>query len=181
MIRILKYWLPLVLWMAVIFCMSTDAGSTAHSSRILGSVLRWLHADISQEAINTVHLCMRKGAHLSEYALLSILLLRALWALKRWQMRKFQYALVALLLAAGYAATDEFHQAFIPGRESCLRDVLIDTCGALVGLGFVGVGLKVREWWRRRQALKAPHSMSANREQVVGSIEVDRTEKSARR
>ncbi len=39
-------------------------------------------------------------------------------------------AVAALWLAALYAATDEFHQTFVPSREGCLRDVAIDSSGA---------------------------------------------------
>jgi VanZ family protein len=148
--------------MAVIFFLSTDAGSAGHTSRILEPLIRWLKADISQQTVNAIHLYVRKSAHVSEYALLSILLFRALWALNRRGKPSFRYALVALLFAAAYAASDEYHQSFIPSREPSLSDVLIDTSGAFAGLCLVGTGLKLRESWQARRARKAFHSPSDN-------------------
>jgi VanZ family protein len=40
----------------------------------------------------------------------------------------------AWLLAVIYAATDEFHQSFTPGRYASLMDVGIDALGAFLGL-----------------------------------------------
>ena len=51
--------------------------------------------------------------------------------------------LAALLTAAVYAATDEFHQYFIPGRSAAVIDVCIDTLGALIGLAILFFTLKV--------------------------------------
>ena len=50
----------------------------------------------------------------------------------------------AILLAAGFALTDEWHQLSVPGRDGNLRDVLIDTAGAFTGavLGCVLTGLR---------------------------------------
>jgi VanZ family protein len=68
-------------------------------------------------------LLLRKLAHLTEYALLGALLLRAT-----------PRPGLALGLAALYATSDEVHQHFVEGRHAALVDVLIDTAGALVGI-----------------------------------------------
>lgn len=68
-------------------------------------------------------LVLRKLAHLSAYALLGFLLARAV-----------RRPGLALVLAAGYAATDEVHQTFVRGRHGAPLDVAIDTAGALVGV-----------------------------------------------
>ena len=69
-------------------------------------------------------------AHFGEYFILASLLTVAFWGgrLKSWQVM-----LIALLLASTYAATDEIHQYFIPGRVSDPMDWLTDTVGALLG------------------------------------------------
>src|SRR5207248_4179254 len=41
---------------------------------------------------------------------------------------------LVLLLCAAYAATDEFHQAFVPSRTASLRDVMTDICGATLAV-----------------------------------------------
>ena len=74
----LKYWLPLVIWLGVIFVGSTDLMSTQHTSRFIVPFLRWLDPHISWAAINTIHTVIRKLGHVSEYAILALLLWRAL-------------------------------------------------------------------------------------------------------
>jgi VanZ family protein len=66
---------------------------------------------------------LRKCAHLTEYAILAVLLVRAAGS----------YAW-AFALAVGYAGTDEFHQTFVRGRHGSPVDVGIDAVGALIGL-----------------------------------------------
>jgi VanZ family protein len=68
-------------------------------------------------------LVLRKLAHLTEYAVLGALLLRAT-----------RRPGVSLALAALYAASDEVHQHFVEGRHGALLDVAIDTIGALAGI-----------------------------------------------
>jgi VanZ family protein len=66
---------------------------------------------------------LRKGAHMTEYAILACLLIRATGS-----------AAWAFGLAVAYAATDEFHQSFVHGRHGTPLDVGIDAVGALIGL-----------------------------------------------
>jgi VanZ family protein len=100
--RALSLWLPVLAWAALIFLFSSISG--------LGTGLGlW----------DTI---LRKGAHMTEYAILGLLLLRALGR-----------ELPALALAIGYAVTDEIHQHFVEGRHASPVDVLIDTAGVLAG------------------------------------------------
>jgi VanZ family protein len=66
---------------------------------------------------------LRKAAHVTEYAVLGVLLWRALGA-----------ELPALAAAVGYAISDEIHQTFVRGRHGSPVDVAIDTAGVLLGL-----------------------------------------------
>jgi VanZ family protein len=132
--RFFKYWLPLVFWMCVIFCASTGLGRPDNTSRIIVPLLRWLDPHMSEEMIDTIHHYIRKAAHFTEYAILGVLLWRFVYfdpAMAAYRTRSFG---MALLLAALYASSDEFHQKFVPGRESAVGDVAIDTCGAGFGL-----------------------------------------------
>jgi VanZ family protein len=72
---------------------------------------------------------LRKGAHMTEYAILGLLLLRAIGR-----------ELPALAVGIGYAITDELHQSFVRGRHASPIDVLIDTVGLAIGI-FVVKGL----------------------------------------
>jgi len=56
------------------------------------------------------------------------------------------HARVTLLIVVLYAATDEFHQVFVPSRQGTVEDVLIDTCGAALAL----TGLWTAGRWRGR-------------------------------
>ena len=101
--RALSVWLPVIVWAAVIFTFSSipDLGTG------LGG---W----------DTL---LRKGAHMTEYAILGALLLRAL-------------ARVTPAIAAGiaYAATYELHQHFVRGRHAAFLDILIDAVGVTIGV-----------------------------------------------
>lgn len=129
--EIIKAWLPVALWMAVMFFGSTDLMSAEHTSRFLTPFLRWLNPEISPVAVAQVHLLVRKAAHVTEYAILTGLLFRALRGLVGgfwWR------AAVALVSAMIFAAADEFHQTFIPSRTGSIYDILVDYCGALTGI-----------------------------------------------
>ena len=125
-------WLPPLVWMAVIFAASTDLMSAEHTSRYIGPILRWFAPDISGASVAAVQLVVRKAAHLTEYAVLSVLLLRAVAAQTAGELKV--RALQVLLICAFYAAFDEFHQSFVASRTASPVDVMIDTCGAGVGL-----------------------------------------------
>jgi VanZ family protein len=101
--RALSLWLPVIVWAAVIFLFSSIPS--------LGTGLGvW----------DTI---LRKGAHMTEYAILGVLLLRALGR-----------ELPALAVGIAYAITDEIHQHFVRGRHASPIDVLIDTAGVSIGL-----------------------------------------------
>ena len=122
--------------MGVIFIMSTDLGSSVHTSRIIEPLLRWLNPQISPEAIGRVHFLVRKTGHFTEYAVLALLVLRAFRKStpEFWSTRVWRAAVCALLVTAAYAATDEFHQVFVPGRTASPGDVLIDSSGGATRL-----------------------------------------------
>lgn len=122
--------------MLLIFLASTDLGSAEHTSRFLIPFLRWLVPDVSLATLAAAQFFVRKSAHVTEYAILGALLLRALSS--RSGRPRWHYAVMALVVAGGYAAFDEFHQTFVQSRTGSPRDVMIDISGACLGL-FV--------WW----------------------------------
>jgi VanZ family protein len=140
----LKYWLPVLIWLGLIFVGSSDLMSAEHTSRFLVPFLLWLKPDISVETVALIQFGVRKAAHLIEYAILAILLCRAAFRGTNLRMKMpLLYAsvwLVCTLLAAG----DEFHQSFVPSRGAAWGDALIDSAGAIFGL-VVSVG------WSRRK------------------------------
>jgi VanZ family protein len=124
----LKFWLPVLAWIVFIFIGSTDLLSAEHTSRFIGPFLRWFAPDVSDATIASIQLVVRKCAHLTEYAILAVLLYRAL------RLHRERVLVLAFLLAASYAALDEFHQSFVASRTALPCDVGIDCIGALAGL-----------------------------------------------
>jgi VanZ family protein len=149
MISFFRYWLPLILWMAVIFSASADAKSTEHTSRFLEPFLRWLNPDVSAETIESVRWFVRKGAHLTEFGLLAWLAWRALRKPQRKDKRPWSWktAAAALFVVVLYAATDEVHQRFVPNRTGSVKDVCVDTAGGMLGLAATWA------YYRRRRQL----------------------------
>jgi VanZ family protein len=131
---LLNYWLPLLVWLGVIFLGSIDLMSAEHTSRFIVPFLRWLKPDISPEALASIHFIVRKCAHLGEYAVLALLLLRAanfMTNLKRSLAILYVSVWVACLFVA---TTDEFHQTFVASRGASATDIMIDSGGAILGL-----------------------------------------------
>ncbi|MEI6561188.1 MAG: VanZ family protein [Verrucomicrobiota bacterium] len=127
----LKRWGPPACWMFLIFGASADSGSVRHTSRIIDPFCTWLWPNITFLQLEAIHFIVRKAAHMTEFAFLALLLLRAL-SYDRGDARKWISS--AWVLTVAYAASDEFHQSFVPGRNPSLVDVLIDSAGAALGL-----------------------------------------------
>jgi VanZ family protein len=147
--RWLTSWLPVLLWMGLIFFGSTDRGSAGHTMGFIEPFLRWLMPRLSDASIDRLHFLIRKCAHITEYAILGGLAMRAIaahckgcFAGNRWRI-----AGGALVVAALYAASDEYHQSFVPSRGASVDDVCIDAFGASVGIGIVLL-------WRKRHDKK---------------------------
>jgi VanZ family protein len=131
--NLLKYWLPPLIWMGVIILGSTDLMSAEHTSRFLVPFLQWLNPHISTATIVSIHFALRKIAHSMEYAVLAGLLWRGLRGTFS-TASKMLLALITFLVAAAFAASDEYHQSFVPSRTASAHDVVIDCVGALVTL-----------------------------------------------
>ena len=128
--RLVRYWMPILVWMILIFAGSTDALSAEHTSRFLVPFLRWLNPGISMHALANVHFLLRKLGHFTEYAILAALLWRAL-RVTFISRGNAAIAAIAFFCAAIFATSDEFHQSFIPTRTASAHDVAIDCVGAL--------------------------------------------------
>ena len=150
-VRILvSKWMPAFVWMILIFLGSSDALSAEHTSRFIVPFLRWLDPGISPMAIASIHMTIRKLGHFTEYAVLAALLWRGLRGTFPAGARGV-LALIAFFVAAGFAASDEFHQSFVPTRTASARDVMIDCVGALVAVSLCAILT-----WRRNGAVRVP-------------------------
>jgi hypothetical protein len=110
--KFVKWWLPVLVWMGVIF-----AGSS------VGSLPR-----IGGRATDSV---AHRVAHVMEFAVLGALTLRAVSQSKRMTKREM---LITLIVVALYGASDEFHQRFTPGRSSEGIAVVFDVAGGMIGM-----------------------------------------------
>jgi len=123
------------LWMIIIFLFSHQPAS--QSSKLSGSISKWVFDLILSTPISNfvndvmLHTLVRKGAHLTVYFILGILVYRAMCSN---QVSKKRVLATALLLCVVYAISDEFHQTFIIGRSGQITDVFIDSIGASIGL-----------------------------------------------
>jgi VanZ family protein len=140
--RWLMAWLPAVCWAAVIFSLSTDAFSAAHTARILRPIVFWLMPRITEHGFAAVHFFVRKAAHFTEYFVFCLLLYRGIRGGRRgW---RWAWALTALSIAAGYSALDEIHQAFVASRTASPYDSLLDSIGAAFAMLVLLLWFRVR-------------------------------------
>jgi VanZ family protein len=109
--KILNRFLPPLAWMGGIFILSAQS-------------------QLPQAPDPLLNILLKKLAHALAYGILAWLYLRGL-APKGGSDR---LRLLALVLAVAYAASDEFHQSFVPGRHPSLVDVSIDGVGAMTAL-----------------------------------------------
>jgi len=145
---LLKYWLPVLVWMIFIFIGSGDLLSAEHTSRFIGPFLRWFAPGITDATVASIQFIVRKCAHLTEYGVLATLLLRAFRQLPL--TRVFG---ITFVVAAVFAALDEFHQSFVASRTGSPWDVIIDCIGALAGLVLYGFMIR-----RKRSTFKIRYS-----------------------
>ena len=139
----LRYWLPLLGWLVVIFIGSTNMMSAEHTSRFIVPFLLWLKPGMAPQTILVILVFTRKCAHVGEYAILALLMWRALrWGTSAPMRMPALYGAV-LLGCALFAASDEFHQTFVKSRTPSVRDVLLDIGGSSLGL-LIGASLANR-------------------------------------
>jgi VanZ family protein len=124
-------WLPLIVWMVVIFFFSTDTFSADNTGGIIKNILRSLFPSMSISQLHFWHGVIRKAGHVTEYAILGWLAWRA-FVVQPWAGLKPKLFAAAFVLV--FALTDEFHQMFVASRTSSLVDVGYDFMGGFITL-----------------------------------------------
>ena len=132
------YWTLFALWAGVIFYFSAQPDTvSSQQSGVFTQLLEEAVAFISGPSANvgmlyaTLDHLVRKAAHFTVYLVLGVLAQRAYW--HSGAKRRGLCVTLSLLTCALYAATDELHQYFVPGRAMMLTDVALDSAGALCG------------------------------------------------
>lgn len=135
--KLILSWILVILWMIVIFNLS--AQPVTQSNNLSKSVAKVV-VETAEKAIPKVELdinktnhLLRKYAHFFSYLVLGVLVTNAI---KLNKAKGFKLVLVALSICVVYAISDEVHQIFVPGRGGQIRDVIIDSFGAVVGVMF---------------------------------------------
>ena len=127
---------PLLLWMLLIFSLSTDAASADKTRPALKSIVRRLFPGLanrlSPRMVDRLDWNIRKTAHVTEYAILTLLAYRAI-AFGNPAFRN-RNVVLPFLIGVLYAASDEYHQSFSRSREGRAADVFFDTVGVMLGL-----------------------------------------------
>ena len=156
-IKIILKGSALVLWCVVIFMFSANNAdeSNKQSNAVFNTVIEFvnpvydsLDTTAQAEYKDTATFIIRKLAHFSEYALLGILAFINFSKVKKLGYR----GLFAAVFSCIYASSDEIHQLFVPGRAGQVRDVLIDTSGAVAG---ILLAILIRKIWLKSREKKS--------------------------
>lgn len=132
---------PAILVLATIFSFSSQTSdeSSNVSNGVSGKIVAFADKALdlqlttaqTQRVVNKIEHPIRKIAHFSEYFLLAVCIA---FPLHIYGLRGFGIIIIGIILCFGFASFDEIHQLFVNGRSGQLRDVFIDSCGALSGL-----------------------------------------------
>ena len=142
----IRAWLLVLAWLVIILILSSEAFSAASTGSILGPLLRWLLPGWSADAIRTLHVAIRKLAHVSVYGVLALLGFRAFRLSLGASVLRHAGLALALVLAA--AATDEVRQSLSRSRTGTLGDVGYDMVGGSTALAILIA------WQRARSAIR---------------------------
>ena len=143
-----RYWLPVIIWAAVIFGLSSQPYQKQDLRPLIDNHINqeqvqqklqdvkvsYAGKEVSVYTVGVsgfIEFLIRKGAHLTEYFILGFLVYRALNT-KSW--KKYWVFITALFLVNLYAASDEFHQVFTYNRTPHIADVILDSAGGLIGI-----------------------------------------------
>ena len=140
-------WLLVLAWMVVIFCFSaqpadvSDKTSRGVTKKIVKTTIEITHMDKKKDLdvdalVKQVDGFVRKLAHAYVFCVLGILVFLLAKTYRASAFKAFAITIFACFL---YACSDEIHQLFVHGRACRFSDVLIDSTGALLGIGIASV------------------------------------------
>lgn len=132
--KIFRFFLVL-LWLIIIFLFSNQPGniSSKESKDVVTAVVEVISnkdEGTKEQIVKNYTYLTRKIAHFLEYFILAILLVRFLSLYKIKNL-----VILCIIICLLVSISDEFHQSFIPDRDSNFTDILIDTSSSLLGLG----------------------------------------------
>lgn len=129
--RLIFAWAAFIFWIGLIFFMSNQPGDvSSKQSGLVIKIFEMIGIDLTTKLGELANFLVRKAAHFTEYFILyfvTVNLLKHYFNIKKSIIYGFLFCFF-------YACTDEIHQYFIPGRAMAVKDVLIDTSGALLAM-----------------------------------------------
>lgn len=126
----------LIMLMIFLFSAQPAEASSETSGGVVEAVADAFGIEKSEENIDVLTVIVRKLGHFSEYALLG----GAFFLLfSHFRSSLKLKLLVSFFASVGYAATDEIHQKFVPGRAMRLSDIGIDALGSAAGIAAAAV------------------------------------------
>ena len=143
---IARNWWPVAAWLGVIRLESTSYASASNTSLLLYRLLNSVFGRVDPQFVFELDHILRKSGHFIGYAILSLLVFRALKYTQRDRLRlvlqrrwgiffrdlwRWDWALIAVLFTFTAAALDELHQATLASRSGSWHDVALDTAGAI--------------------------------------------------
>ncbi|SFJ68783.1 MULTISPECIES: VanZ family protein [unclassified Bacillus (in: firmicutes)] len=155
------FWIPVLVWMGVIFYSSSQP---YQQQDMRPDIMKYVNAEFVKEHFSWVSIdygggtpisivnkgvdgfiefFIRKGAHFTVFGILGAL---SYFALLRCVFNRKQVFWLSLLLVAMYAGMDEIHQSFTGDRTPMWQDSVLDTCGGITGI------LISRFVWKRKRS-----------------------------
>ena len=131
---VVEYWIPIIVWLVLMFFFSTDMMSSSETSRFVVPFLKFFFPGITPSGINLWHGVIRKLAHIAEYFVLATFVYRAL---KFERPNLIDAKLRTIVFIALAALLDEFHQSFVPSRTATIIDVGYDCLGGVWALWMI--------------------------------------------
>lgn len=134
-------WVPVLLWMLIIFSLSAQPAMESNGLsknvtkiiiEIIGKIIPFeIESSTAADLVSQFNHIVRKFAHFSAYLILGILVINAF---HKCGIKGYKLFVFSIIFCIVYASSDEIHQLFVPGRGCQLKDVIIDSMGALTGI-----------------------------------------------
>ncbi len=148
-----KFWsvfwgVAAIICMLVIFFMSHKPAE--ESAEMSGIITEWLiKLGVRENSAVSIETVVRKSAHMLEY--FGLCLCIGMHVRMRKGRLSIKNIAVILTICILYAISDEVHQLFIEGRAGQVRDVLIDTAGAVAAMTLLIIIDMVKGYVLRRK------------------------------
>lgn len=137
------------MWMGLIFAFSNQPAelSTKNNNFIVNCIYGISPSFVEFFGEELLNHLVRKAAHMTEYFILFMLLYYGFSKLYNINKEKYKNRAIiyGFLTTVLYACSDEFHQIFIPGREGAIKDVCIDSTGALLGILLIKIYIRIKD------------------------------------